>query len=149
VPGDATTDFGVPGAITPSDHGHVTTAEAERLAALVRAAWTVFDQVAAVSPEELRKGPRGGGRDRTKMMAHVFDAEAGYARYLGRKPKPPGADNPAAVDAGLLAERRLRSWRKLQREMTWIASRTDARLRAEHAARWRRIARESRNRNRP
>jgi len=97
VPGDATTDFGAPGAITPSDHGHVTAAEAERMAALVCAAWTVFDQVAAVSPEELRKGPRGGGRDRTKMMAHVFDAEAGYARYLGLKPKPPGADNPAAV----------------------------------------------------
>ena len=61
----------------------------------------------------------------------------------------PGCAVRAAVDAGLLAERRLRSWQKLQRELIWIASRTDARLRAENAARWRRISRESRSRMRP
>ncbi|MCI0688911.1 MAG: ribosome small subunit-dependent GTPase A [Sporichthyaceae bacterium] len=56
----------------------------------------------------------------------------------------PGCAVLAAVDAGELAERRLTSWHKLQREMIWIASRTDARLRAEQAQKWIRISRESR-----
>jgi ribosome biogenesis GTPase len=37
----------------------------------------------------------------------------------------------AAVASGDLPERRLAGWRKLRREAEWIASRTDARLRAE------------------
>jgi ribosome biogenesis GTPase len=41
----------------------------------------------------------------------------------------PGCAVLAAVDAGELTERRLESWRKLQREALWVASRTDARLR--------------------
>jgi len=43
-----------------------------------------------------------------------------------------------------LAERRLDSWRKLQREAIWIASRTDARLRAEQSRKWRAIHQEMR-----
>ena len=97
VPGDAGTDFGVPGAIVPSEQAPVDAPEAARLAALVAAAWTVFEQVAAGAPEELRKGPRGGGRDRTKMIGHVVEAEAGYARYLGLKPRIPEPGDTAAV----------------------------------------------------
>jgi hypothetical protein len=97
VAGDATTDFGAPGAITPSEQAPVAASEAARLVALVRAAWTEFDQVAASAPEELRKGPRGGGRDRTKMIGHVLGAEAGYARYLGLKPRVPEPGEAAAV----------------------------------------------------
>lgn len=52
----------------------------------------------------------------------------------------PGCAVRAAVDTGALSERRLISYHKLQREMAWIASRTDARLRAEQAARWKRIS---------
>jgi len=47
----------------------------------------------------------------------------------------PGCAVADAVDAGELAERRLASWRKLQREAAWVASRTDARLRAEQRRR--------------
>ena len=97
VAGNATTDFGAPGAITPSERATVDAPEAARLAALVEAAWAEFDQVAAGAPEELRKGPRGGGRDRTKMIGHVVGAEAGYARYLGLKPREPGPGDTAAV----------------------------------------------------
>ena len=82
VTGDAATDFGVPGAIIPAEQAPVDASEAARLAALVEAAWTELDQVAAGAPEELRKGPRGGGRDRTKMIRHVVEAEAGYALSL-------------------------------------------------------------------
>ncbi|GAA1016765.1 hypothetical protein Aple_043190 [Acrocarpospora pleiomorpha] len=88
VKGDMTTDFGAPGAIPPSDHTPVTEAEAVRAAALLTAAWAEFDAYATVAPEELRKGPRGGGRDRTKMIGHVTEAERAYARKIGLKHKP-------------------------------------------------------------
>lgn len=35
------------------------------------------------SPAALRKGPRGGGRDRDKMVAHVLEAENAYFRKAG------------------------------------------------------------------
>ncbi|MFF7180209.1 ribosome small subunit-dependent GTPase A [Streptomyces sp. NPDC008121] len=44
----------------------------------------------------------------------------------------------AAVETGTLSHRRFESYRKLLRESAWIASRTDARLRAELSREWRR-----------
>ena len=83
--GDASTAFGVPGAIGKADRRPVSAAEAERLAAIVEAAWKVFDRVAAKAPESLRKGPRGGGRDRSKIVEHVNGADEGYANSMGIK----------------------------------------------------------------
>jgi len=87
VPGSGATDFGVPEHIPACYGAAVSAAEAKRLTALVRAAWTVFDRVAAGAPAELRKGPRGGGRDRDKMIDHVLEAESSYSRMLGIKPR--------------------------------------------------------------
>ena len=42
----------------------------------------------------------------------------------------------AAVEDGTLPERRLESWRKLQREQAWMAARKDARLRSEQVKVW-------------
>lgn len=83
--GDAATTFGVPGAIGDEDRLPVDEVEALRQAAIVEAAWTVFDRVAAAAPEELRKGPRGGGRDRSKVVDHINDADGGYANVMGIK----------------------------------------------------------------
>ncbi|GAA3710840.1 ribosome small subunit-dependent GTPase A [Nonomuraea antimicrobica] len=47
----------------------------------------------------------------------------------------PGCAVQAAIQAGELTERRLDSYRKLQRENAWAASRTDARLRGERTNR--------------
>jgi hypothetical protein len=99
VSGSATTDFGAPGEVAPGDLERVTAARAKRLAALVRASWTVFDRVAAGAPASLRKGPRGGGRDRDKMIDHVLSAEASYARLVGVKHKPPAIGDKAAIAA--------------------------------------------------
>jgi hypothetical protein len=85
VKGNPTTDFGAPGVPAEADDQPLTKAQAERLATLVAAAWTVFDQVVAAAPAELRKGPRGGGRDRDKMVAHVLDAEGAYFGKVGVK----------------------------------------------------------------
>jgi hypothetical protein len=96
VAGGSGTEFGVPSAITDRDRRRVTAKEAERLAAIVEAAWTVFDKVAAKSPAELRKGPRGGGRDRDKMIRHVIESDHYYAREIGiRLPEPDATDRKA------------------------------------------------------
>jgi hypothetical protein len=99
VPGGSGTDFGVPSAIIDADRRPVTGSEAERLAGLVAAAWTVFDEVAATAPPELRKGPRGGGRDRDKMIGHVIEADHYYAREIGVRGRPPDPADRAAVAA--------------------------------------------------
>ena len=99
VTGDASTDFGVPGMVAEADHEPVSAQAAAEMAALVRAAWDVFDRIAAESPESLRKGPRGGGRDRDKMIDHVLGAEASYARKLGVKHKQPDRDDREAIEA--------------------------------------------------
>jgi hypothetical protein len=93
TPGDASTEYGVPRAIGDEDRRPVDASEAVRLAAIVAAAWTLFDRVAAAAPEELRKGPRGGGRDRSKIVAHVNDADGAYANQMGLKVGP--GDVPA------------------------------------------------------
>jgi ribosome biogenesis GTPase len=63
----------------------------------------------------------------------------------------PGCAVQAAVASGELPQRRLDSWRKLGREAAWMASRTDARLRAEKTRQWKVMHKEMRKsgRNRP
>jgi len=55
----------------------------------------------------------------------------------------------SAVEAGVLDDRRLRSWRKLQREAEYQARRADARLREVEAARNRAMSKMHRGRGRP
>jgi hypothetical protein len=98
VDGGAGTGFGVPSTIIDLDRLALDAAAAARLASLVAAAWTVFDRVAAGAPAELRKGPRGGGRDRDKLIDHVIEADHAYARELGlRLPTPPPVDRDAVI----------------------------------------------------
>jgi hypothetical protein len=76
-------DFGALGEIAQSETAPLPAREGARLASLLEAAWSAFDEVAAAAPAELRKGPRGGGRDTDQIVAHVRDAELMYARKLG------------------------------------------------------------------
>jgi ribosome biogenesis GTPase len=61
----------------------------------------------------------------------------------------PGCAVQAAVDEGGLELDRLRSWRKLQRELEAIAARSDRRLRLARKKRWKEIAQVARQRSRP
>lgn len=97
LPGSATTEFGAPGEIAASDRDLPDAAETKRIAALVEAAWRELERIAAISPQELRKGPRGGGRDRDKMLDHVLGAESAYGRQIGVKHPQPAFDDQAAI----------------------------------------------------
>ena len=109
-PGNATTEFGAPSMIAKAEMKRLTKKEAGRLSALVGASWTVFDRVVEKAPSLLRKGPRGGGRDRDAIVEHVLGAESAYARKIGlRLTQPPARDGAAvrehrnAIVAGLRA----------------------------------------------
>ncbi len=99
--GDGQTDFGVPGQVAASEETPIEGEELERQIAILESCWTFFDQVAASVSPELRRGPRGGGRDRDPIIDHVFQAERGYATSLGMKRIELPID-----DAGALAEHR-------------------------------------------
>jgi len=58
----------------------------------------------------------------------------------------PGCAVQAAIAEGTLTVRRLESFEKLQREQEWLASRYDARLRAEQRAKWKALTKSHRNR---
>lgn len=87
VKGNATTDFGAPGVPTKDESKPKSAAEQKRMLDLLQASWKYLEGVRAKAPQELRKGPRGGGRDRDKMYAHVLDAEMGYAPAIGLRMK--------------------------------------------------------------
>jgi len=99
IKGKGATDFGVPHEIPEADAEPLTARQATRQVELMRAAWAVLDNIAKASPAELRKGPRGGGRDRDKMLDHVLGAEAGYARKLGIKHPQPEVGDTRAIKA--------------------------------------------------
>jgi hypothetical protein len=97
LPGNATTEFGAPGMIAKAELKRLTKKEAGRLSALMSATWTVFDRAVEKAPPSLRKGPRGGGRDRDAIVGHVLGAETMYARKLGLRLMQPEAGDPADV----------------------------------------------------
>jgi hypothetical protein len=99
VKGKGATDFGIPHEVTRADSEPLTARQAAHQVELMRAAWAVLDRVAKASPAELRKGPRGGGRDRDKMLDHVLGAEAAYARKLGIKHPQPELGDTRAIKA--------------------------------------------------
>ena len=96
-PGTPTTAFGAPDVVFALDERPTDRADGERLAALVRASWELFDRVAGSAPSGLRAGPRGGGRDRDAIVAHVVAAETAYAQRIGLRLPEPGPGDAGAV----------------------------------------------------
>ena len=90
----------MPSGVAEADRRPTTAADAERIARLVGAAWTILDRVVAGAPVELRKGPRGGGRDRDGIVAHCVTSDAAYANQLGIKLREPALDDRPAILAG-------------------------------------------------
>jgi len=97
--GSAGTEYGVPSRPTEHDARPTDADEAARLAGLVRAAWEFFDRRAAAAPEELRKGPRGGGRNTSKVVGHVMESDRAYANEMGIKVREFAPDDRPAIAA--------------------------------------------------
>jgi len=75
--GTGSTDFwGISFSPSSTEEDPMDEAELERKVTLLRAAWAFFDDVAARVSPELRKGPRGGGRERDAIIGHVIRVES-------------------------------------------------------------------------
>ena len=79
-------------------------AELARQTALLKACWKAFDSaMERTAGVELRKGPRGGGRDHAGIAAHVHGAEVSYLRQLGARHGETDERDPAAAWKALRA----------------------------------------------
>jgi hypothetical protein len=99
-------------------------AELERKLSLLRSCWAYFDAVAARVSPVMRKGPRGGGRDRDRIIRHTIRTESeDFAKQVGLRIPEEGALGPGALPAYREAytqairayhhgdvEKRMRSW---------------------------------------
>jgi hypothetical protein len=91
LPGNATTDFGAPGIVPSADRAGIGAADGVRLEKVLRAGWRALDASRRrAEGRDLRKGPRGGGRDLDAIVRHVVEADRGYLGGLGWKVRKPG-----------------------------------------------------------
>ena len=87
--GVGSTDFwGISFAPSSIDRLPMDTPVFERHVKLLRAAWAEFDAVAARVSSELRPGPRGGGRDRQRIVRHVLGNEGLATSPSGSRCRP-------------------------------------------------------------
>jgi len=91
VPGNATTDFGAPAVLLPSDQQPLTEADIERLISLLTACWSTFDDVFLSIPAELRSKKPERGRSPEAMRLHLLEADLMHLSGFGpafRRPDP-------------------------------------------------------------
>jgi hypothetical protein len=101
--GTGSTDFwGISFAPSELDRAPFEAATFDRSARLLRAAWAEFDAVAARVSEHLRPGPRGGGRDRDRIVRHVLANEGGD---FSKRVKAPTELEDLATPAGRAVHR--------------------------------------------
>lgn len=101
-PGTGSTDFwGISFAFSSIDQQDMSRDELERELRLMQACWAFFDTVRGRVSAEMQKGPRGGGRDRDRIVQHTFAAEKDWASGVGVL-TPDGA---MLTDEGLKAHR--------------------------------------------
>lgn len=86
--GPGSTDFwGISFGFSSIDRQVISKDQLQRELTLLRASWAFFDVVRARVSAEMRKGPRGGGRDRDRIVRHVVLNEMQWGTGLGL-PKP-------------------------------------------------------------
>lgn len=97
--GDANTAWGVPSALASAETRPIDAVIMQHHVALLHASWDILEEVVSASPAQLRKGPRGGGRDRDEIRRHVIEAERVYARKIGVRHKPFEVNDLSAIKA--------------------------------------------------
>jgi len=123
--GTGSTDFwGISFSPSAGEQDPMGEAELERAITLLQACWSFFDGVAARVSPEMQKGPRGGGRDRDRIIRHTIRTESeDFAKQVGLRIPEGAALSPdglrqhreayvaamRAYNAGEV-ERRMRSW---------------------------------------
>ncbi len=94
--GTGSTDFwGISFSPASTEQDPMSEPEFERAVTLLSACWAFFDGVAARVSPEMRKGPRGGGRDRDRIIRHTIRTESeDFAKQVGLRIPEEGALTP-------------------------------------------------------
>jgi len=88
-PGTGSTDFwGISFAFSSFDQQAMSSEQLDRELTLMRSCWKFFDDVRARVSAEMRAGPRGGGRNRDRIVRHTLAAEQDWAKKLGLRLPP-------------------------------------------------------------
>ncbi|WP_027344647.1 hypothetical protein [Hamadaea tsunoensis] len=97
--GAGSTDFwGISFTASALEQDPMDAAELERKLGLMRSCWAYFDEVAARVSAEMRKGPRGGGRERDEIISHTIRVESeDFAKKVGVCMPEGGALAPGAL----------------------------------------------------
>lgn len=97
--GTGSTDFwGISFSPSSAEQGPMEEADLERKIKLLQAGWAYFDSVAGRVSAEMRKGPRGGGRDRDRIIRHTIRTESeDFAKRLGLRIPEEGALSPEGL----------------------------------------------------
>jgi hypothetical protein len=83
-PGTGSTDFwGISFAFSSIDQQELSGEALDRELTLMQACWAFYDGVRTRVSAEMQKGPRGGGRDRDRIVRHTLGAELDWAKKLG------------------------------------------------------------------
>jgi hypothetical protein len=83
-PGTGSTDFwGISFAFSDIDQQAMSGEVLERELTLMRACWAFFDDVRSRVSAEMQKGPRGGGRDRDRIVRHTLFSELDFTKKVG------------------------------------------------------------------
>ena len=100
-PGTGSTDFwGISFAFSSFDWQAMSSEQLERELTLMQACWTVFDRVRGRVSAQMQKGPRGGGRDRDRIVRHTLGVEQDWARKVGvHTPRDAVVTDPAGLKA--------------------------------------------------
>ena len=123
--GTGSTDFwGISFSPCSAEQEPMADAALDRGITLLQACWAFFDGVAARVSPEMQKGPRGGGRDRDRIIRHTIRTESeDFAKQVGLRIAEEAALSPdglrqhresyvtamRAYNAGEV-KRRMRSW---------------------------------------
>jgi hypothetical protein len=82
--GPGSTDFwGISFGFSSIDRQEMSSDELDRELTLMQACWTYFDDVRTRVSPEMQKGPRGGGRDRDRIVRHTIGTEQDWAQKVG------------------------------------------------------------------
>ncbi len=103
--GTGSTDFwGISFAFSSIDQQAMSGAALERELTLMRACWAFFDAVRSRVSAEMQRGPRGGGRDRDRIVRHVLFNEHDWM--------PTARDKPQEAQEAILTEEGLKAHRE-------------------------------------
>jgi len=102
--GTGSTDFwGISFSPSTTERKRMSDTELDRKIEILQACWAFFDGVAKRVSREMRKGPRGGGRDRDRIISHTIRVESeDFAKRVGLR----------IPEGGALTRRGLTAYRK-------------------------------------